>query len=66
MTGTDREEEIRFRDWLRTLDAQPSEVNGDNRWNHNVIADTWDYVTDPIPTGTAARVDTADDDTDGM
>lgn len=39
-------EEDRFREWLRSLDAQPLEVAGDDRWNHDAIVTTWEYVTE--------------------
>lgn len=41
-------EEIRWRQWLRSLNAQPAEVNGDDQWNHDTIAATWDHVTGPL------------------
>lgn len=48
MTDAARAEEIRFRAWLRTLDAQPAEVDADPDWNHDAVASTWEYVTGPL------------------
>lgn len=39
-------EEERFREWLRSLDTQPAEVGGDDRWNHAVVVNTWEHVTE--------------------
>jgi hypothetical protein len=64
VSAGDRAEEVRFRDWLRTLDAQPAEVDGAGGWNHRVVAGAWNYVTDPLPAAEAVAAE-AGDDTDG-
>ncbi|WP_432838909.1 hypothetical protein [Dactylosporangium sp. CA-092794] len=56
MSAADRVEEIRFRQWLRTVETLPADVPGDDRWNFRTAAAAWDAVTAPLP-----AVDTADD-----
>lgn len=44
MEQIEQDEEINFRKWLRSLDRQPVEVDGDDQWNEATIDATIDYV----------------------
>jgi hypothetical protein len=44
-----RDEEVEFRNWLRSLRQQPAEIKGNENWNNEVIMETWDYVNQPLP-----------------